>query len=167
MEQSARRERERAEHDSLTGLGNRRFLERFLSASTPGTAGTVAALMVDIDNLKTINDMYGHLAGDAAINSVARSLVESTRPQDVVVRFGGDEFVVLLPGLDEDAAMRVGERIVGEVSAQRLPDPIQGVALGVSVGVRVSPAWALDFAELDEALYSAKSAGKGRVQRLD
>ena len=88
MEDRARAERELAERDPATGLHNRLFLERYLASSAKDTPATVAALLVDLDGLKSI-DAYGHLAGDAAIRTLAVVLREATRPQDVIERIGG------------------------------------------------------------------------------
>ena len=95
-----RRERVLSEQDPLTGLHNRLFLERFLDSPVSESPVTVTALLVDLDGLKGINDSFGHAAGDAALSAVAGALVDVTRPQDVVVRLGGDEFLVVLPGMD-------------------------------------------------------------------
>lgn len=160
----ARIEQDRAEHDPMTGLGNRRFLERYLSRWQRESPAHLAALLVDLDGLKTINDTFGHAAGDLAILALAQVLRECTRPQDVAVRLGGDEFLILLPGVGEDAALSVGNRIVEQVATVRLPDPWSQVALGASVGILGASTHELDLAGLDEALYEAKRQGKGTAR---
>ncbi|MDD2858156.1 MAG: diguanylate cyclase [Candidatus Nanopelagicales bacterium] len=163
MEGEARREKELAEHNPLTGLANRRFLERFLTLGEHESPMRLAALLVDLDDLKSINDEHNHLAGDLAIQSTARVLTEVTRPQDVVVRMGGDEFLILLPGVGEDEAMNVGTRIVDRIGLTHLPEPWTDVGLGASVGVQVAGSDGLDLEALDASLYRAKAEGKGRV----
>ena len=161
------RERERSEQDPLTGLHNRLYLERFLHSPVSDSPLTVTALLVDVDGLKAINDSMGHLAGDAALAAVADLLTEVTRPQDVVVRLGGDEFLVVLPGLDATAGVRVGERIVRHLTDTHLAVPWQSVVLSVSVGVAEAGPNRIPIAELDKALYRVKRSGKGHVCLVD
>ena len=163
MESAARREQRLAERDPLTGLGNRRFLERYLANCRRESPTHVGALLIDLDGLKGINDTFGHAAGDAAIIGVARVLQEVTRPQDVLVRLGGDEFLVLLPGTGEAGGLRAAERIVQRLGETTLADPWQGVRLGASVGVLAARACDIDLDDLDAALYRAKREGKGRA----
>lgn len=145
MEGLARREKELSEHDPLTGLANRRFLDRFMTLNEHDAPMRMAALLVDLDGLKSINDEHSHLAGDLAIQYTARVLTEVTRPQDVVVRMGGDEFLILLPGVGEDEAVRVGTRIVARIGTTCLPEPWRQVGLGASVGVQVASADGIDL----------------------
>ena len=145
----------------MTGLYNRRFLDRFLDSSVQETAGQ-ATMLVDVDDLKKINDGHGHDAGDAAIVAVAQALIASTRAHDVVCRIGGDEFLVVMPGLDADHASAVAERTVRAVEAVRLPEPWTALRLGVSIGVALSRSAEIPVARLDDALYAVKRAGKGR-----
>lgn len=152
--------RQQAEQDRLTGLHNRHYLERFLGAAAGGSALTLCALLVDVDRLKEVNDALGHGAGDAALSAVAEVLRRSTRDDDVVVRWGGDEFLVLLPGASADVGMVVARRIVAGVRDVRLPAPWDAVPLSVSVGVSPADPTALPLAQLDEALYAVKSAGR-------
>lgn len=158
-----RRERVLSEHDPLTGLHNRLFLERFLDSPVSDSPVTVTALLVDLDGLKGINDSLGHSAGDAALTAVAGALVDVTRPQDVVVRLGGDEFLVVLPGLDAQSGVRVGERIVRHLAATHLPAPWEALAVSASVGVAQAEPNRIPLVQLDEALYRVKRSGKGHV----
>jgi diguanylate cyclase (GGDEF)-like protein len=124
---------------------------------------TVTALLVDLDGLKGINDSLGHSAGDAALSAVADALVQVTRPQDVVVRMGGDEFLVVLPGLDATSGVRVGERIVRHLADKNLPSPWETLSVSASVGVAQAEPNRIPLAELDKALYRVKRSGKGQV----
>lgn len=158
-----RLERVLAEQDPLTGLHNRLFLERFLDSPVSDSPVTVTALLVDLDGLKGINDSLGHAAGDAALTAVAGALVDVTRPQDVVVRLGGDEFLVVLPGMNAVSGVRVGERIVRHLAATHLAPPWEGLSVSASVGVAEAEPNRIPLAQLDEALYRVKRSGKGHV----
>lgn len=158
-----RHERVLSEQDPLTGLHNRRFLERFLDSPVSASPVTVTALLVDLDGLKGINDTLGHAAGDAALSALADTLVDVTRPQDVVVRLGGDEFLVVLPGMDAPSGVRVGERIVRHLAAAHLSPPWESLSVSASVGVAEAEPNRIPLASLDEALYRVKRSGKGRV----
>ncbi|HEX6873291.1 MAG TPA: diguanylate cyclase [Micromonosporaceae bacterium] len=155
-----------AEADELTGLHNRRYLNRFLRADPEAAARPLAVLMIDLDNLKVINDQWGHAAGDAALRSVARAIEDTCRSGDILVRWGGDEFLVLLPGTSEELAGRVAQRIVaavrrssaGPTGRGRLPFPIS-----VSVGVSGMRDRSLPLDALDAALRLAKAANVDRV----
>jgi diguanylate cyclase (GGDEF)-like protein len=150
-----------AERDQLTGLNNRYFLERYLgSGDRPAELMT---MLVDIDDLKACNDRHGHGAGDAVLSAVSGVLQGATRPGDVVVRWGGDEFLLLLPGLDALSGMAFGQRIVREVGRIQLPAPWQDLVVSASVGVCVTHRTTLPLARLDEALLRGKGRGKGRA----
>lgn len=151
-----------AERDHLTGLHNRVYLERFLDGAT-GNANT-GVLLVDVDDLKGLNDRLGHLAGDAAIATVAACLRDSCRAGDVLIRWGGDEFLLLLPGAAEVESMLVADRITAAVRAASLPAPWESVDLSVSVGVSGDACDPLPMDALDRALVEVKRGGKGRAQ---
>jgi diguanylate cyclase (GGDEF)-like protein len=144
-------------------LHNRLFLERFLDSPVSASPVTVTALLVDLDGLKAINDGFGHAAGDAALTAVADALVEVTRPQDVVVRLGGDEFLVVLPGLDASSGVRVGERIVRHLATTHLSPPWASLSVSASVGVAEAEPNKIPLDLLDQALYQVKRSGKGSV----
>lgn len=160
--------RHQADHDGLTGLINRRTilerLEKELSRSRRlGTALTVA--MGDLDNFKALNDSYGHLAGDAVLVETARRLVASLRSYDEVGRYGGEEFLLVLPGVAEES-----RDILERVRASLAESPIE--AEGFSLNLTISLGGAVfdgseDLESLvrraDEALYQAKRSGKNRV----
>ncbi|HEY2900419.1 MAG TPA: diguanylate cyclase [Polyangia bacterium] len=172
LEQGAGRDRLRveAQHDELTGLGNRRSLRAALAGERArferyGLAFSV--LVFDIDKLKRINDEHGHLAGDAVIKAVADVLRREGRETDRAVRYGGDEFVVLLPHTSGDDAMVFASRTLGHV-ARLNPG---GIPVTVSVGIAsLKRTVAGDIGDdvirrADAAAYRAKRAGGNRVFR--
>jgi diguanylate cyclase (GGDEF)-like protein len=163
LRQELDRSRRQSELDPMTGLYNRRYLDRFLAGAGAETPATLASMLVDVDDLKGINDIHGHEAGDAAIVAVADTLSGSMRPHDVVCRIGGDEFLVLMPGLSPDLATAVADRTVAAVHDARLPDPWSQVGVDVSIGVAVAESAVVPVGRLDEALYDVKRTGKGRA----
>jgi diguanylate cyclase (GGDEF)-like protein len=168
---AARREadalREQAERDWLTGLHNRRYLARELERlSRERRAGDYSLAVLDLDHFKTVNDAFGHDAGDAVLSRVAALLVDQVRADDAVVRTGGEEFVVLMPGADAEAARACCERLRATVAAEPWDRVATGLTVTASVGVATSPdTSALDaLARLaDQRLYAAKRAGRDRV----
>jgi diguanylate cyclase (GGDEF)-like protein len=157
--------------DPLTSLTNRRGLEQAMAIEFAVAARTQApysVLVLDVDNFKAFNDRYGHLAGDRALKTVAASLGGALRQIDCAARFGGEEFVALLPATDLNGAIALGERVREAVRAQGVqhPDGIGGV-LTVSVGAACAQpgesAEAL-LARADTALYWAKNQGRDRVE---
>jgi diguanylate cyclase (GGDEF)-like protein len=156
-------------HDTLTGLPTRAlFLERAEAAIAQKRP--VAALFLDLDGFKPVNDTYGHATGDALLAAVALRLLEATRPEDFVSRFGGDEFLVLCRGMrDDHGAYAVADRIRDELSR---PFEVNGrtITIGVSIGIAVLDAYAESAATLihnaDLALYQAKHNGRGRIEQF-
>lgn len=159
-----------ASTDSLTGLGSRRHIyelaerEFFLSRSS---GRPLAAMMVDIDHFKTINDTFGHAVGDAVLQSVARQCEIGLRTGDLIGRYGGDEIVILLPDSNLDAALAAAERI--REQALSVETPRGRVEATLSMGVATSDGCA-DLAELlhraDLALYEAKQAGRNTTRAI-
>jgi two-component system, cell cycle response regulator len=164
--------------DFLTGWHNRRYLQQRLKeelARAQRHAGSIACLMIDIDRFKSINDGYGHLAGDAALKEIAHRVESQIRSMDTAARFGGDELAVLLPEASAAEAATLAERIreVIEAVPFALTAQIERT-LTVSVGVAaVAPGrHELDLkavadrllADADAALYRAKAMGRNRVQ---
>ncbi len=161
-----------AMHDPLTGLPNRNSLnERLTDALTRAARSRdpVAVLFIDLDGFKRVNDEYGHAAGDEVLREVARRLPQALRATDMVARFGGDEFVVLLDTeVRDDTPQRICQRIFDLLEA-----PIvftQGQAsIGASIGVAQHPPLPNNPDELlkraDAAMYLAKQAGKGCVRQ--
>lgn len=155
--------RRQAETDALTGLSNRRhFLAQTEAALTLATSGRepVSLLMFDLDYFKDINDTHGHQAGDTVLREVARCLQKVVRERDTVGRLGGEEFGILLPGLDSPAATRVAHRLRQAVAALRPGGLRVTASLGVGTGADGVDAL---LARADECLYAAKRAGRNRV----
>lgn len=153
--------------DPLTGLSNRRALDEAMLhlAATPEPAGLAFAVL-DIDDFKCVNDRFGHPVGDLVLREVARTLQALTRPDDVVARVGGEEFVVAMPGTTATDARALCERIRAGAAALDLGSRAPGLAVTVSVGVThverpVDPDQLARDA--DRLLYLAKMGGKDRV----
>ena len=159
-----------ANHDALTGLPNRELFLARLSGSL-GSEGRVAVLLVDLDDFKVVNDSLGHGAGDRLLSGVAERLCRVLRPGDVIARFGGDEFTVLLPGITSEAyALGVARRLA---EALREPLVLDGERRYVtaSVGVSFSAPSEHDphalLRDADAAMYRAKEMGKSRCEVFD
>jgi diguanylate cyclase (GGDEF)-like protein/PAS domain S-box-containing protein len=160
-----------ANHDELTGLPNRRLLvehaRRLLSVAL--RQRRQAALMVlDLDGFKEINDLFGHQYGDALLRRVAQRLSGVLRDYDVVARTGGDEFVVLLPEIEQPSiAVVVAEKLIAAAS-ESVEVPGRNIRMHASVGIALFPGDGHDFDGLmsaaDNAMYAAKAAGKNRYQ---
>lgn len=157
--------------DELTGLYNRRFFQEWLDLEFKRTRRyktDLSCLMIDIDYFKSVNDTYGHMMGDFVLAEVAGIIKQNTRGTDVAARFGGEEFVLLLPRTDRVLAMGLAERIRASIEAVRLNNDDITLTVTVSVGVSCSIQNALEdksqLIELaDKALYEAKRRGRNRV----
>lgn len=175
LEQARDSYRHEAESDELTGLWNRRSLQARLDQEIQETARTgnpFSVIIVDVDCFKQINDSLGHNVGDAALKHVAKCLKLSTRSGDIIGRYGGDEFVLLLPEANITDAKRAAERLRLCVASGELQNNDEPYSVSVSVGVaeiRNQPGMTSDLAVemADKALYAAKRAGRNCVTCYD
>ena len=171
MKEAQKKITEMTTHDELTGLYNRRYfmgsLERELSrAKRYGT--DLKLCMMDLDHFKRINDTYGHPAGDMVLSEIGGMLKECVRQSDLVCRYGGEEFAVILPNTDAEKARAVSERFRRRVAKHDFKHKSSRFGITVSIGVALynnevdkSP---MEFLEMaDRALYQAKEAGRNRV----
>jgi diguanylate cyclase (GGDEF)-like protein len=157
--------------DSLTGLVTRRVFDEAAASAITGSVSDegTSLILIDVDNFKTINDRYGHPAGDEVLVQLARLLVKGVRAGDIVCRLGGDEIAVLMPGCSREDARRCAEDKLAEVRAHAfgVPESREPVEVTVSMGLAHAPTDATDvrglYARADAALYEAKNHGRGRV----
>ena len=158
-----------ATHDDLTGLPNRQLLEALLCR---GDLGPCVLFFVDLDRFKVINDSLGHAFGDDVLRAVAERLTAAVRPDDVVARFGGDEFVVLCRDVVDDSVVDQLVRRIGDAVGTPCTVQHQQVHVGASIGIaRSQPGGPVDglalIRDADTAMYSAKSDGRGRARLFD
>ena len=161
--------------DELTRLHNARYLRQFLVNEIKRARRyrtKVAALFLDLDDFKNVNDLHGHLAGSHCLMEVAALLLPSVRDTDCVVRYGGDEFVVILPEAGPDDATVVAERIRAKVERHRFTGGRRlNISLTVSIGAAVFPDSALSPHQLissaDQAMYAAKAGNKNCIRRAE
>jgi diguanylate cyclase (GGDEF)-like protein len=162
----------RATYDSLTGLANRAHFQKeidgfFAPGSVRGSDG-LTVLFIDLDDFKKVNDVHGHSVGDQLLMGAARRLLSCVRSDDLLARFGGDEFAILVS--NRDSADRIAERVLMkfgkpfDVGGSSIP---VAVSIGISTATRETTAAERLMAEADHALYSAKRAGKNRLQAFD
>ncbi|GAB6389137.1 GGDEF domain-containing protein [Stutzerimonas marianensis] len=157
--------------DTLTGSFNRRWLEQIYSRESTRCAFNdkpLSVLMLDVDNFKEYNDKHGHLAGDHALCLVVDTLSRQLRAADSLVRYGGEEFVILLPEMSIEDARNVGERLRSSLEQIRSFQSPIGMLPGVTVSIGVAPMQPADSLEnliqiADNALYRAKASGRNRV----
>ena len=157
--------------DALTGLGNRHSMEEIFPREVSRCRQDdqpVSLIMIDVDQFKSFNDKFGHVAGDRALSAVAHVLQKQFRPRDLLVRYGGDEFAVLLPGVSVQEAFAIADRVRQAVSGstESSSDSLIQVPVKVSMGVAELDKQASYEALLraaDDALYRAKHAGRDTV----
>lgn len=160
---------ERAERDPLTGLGNRRHFARRCAELMPALerdAEPVALALVDVDHFKLVNDLHGHAVGDRVLEALAALLRENTRGRDVVARHGGEEFVLVLPGMTALQAAEVCERLRERVAAhQHWCAAVPDLRLTISLGLAAAPPYKVErlLERADRALYRAKTGGRNRL----
>jgi diguanylate cyclase (GGDEF)-like protein len=175
--QSLRRElAETAQNrDPLTGARNRTSLLSDLreqQALVRRGLQPSALMMIDLDRFKEMNDRHGHLAGDAVLTSTSQCAQAQVRPYDRLYRYGGEEFLLLMPQITIDAALKMAERLRAAVAAQEIDDPAVGPPLRITASFGVAPLDATRPVEesidrADRAMYQAKTAGRNRVQASD
>lgn len=156
-----------AEEDTLSGIGNRRLLERFLgSVASAEPPINLTLVVVDIDHFKVINDTFGHELGDLVIRAMGALLEAEVRAGQVVGRYGGDEFVFVMPGVELAAAERFAERARVRVESYPWRQLERSLAVTISLGVASgsSTTWRSVLGAADEALYAAKARGRNRVE---
>jgi diguanylate cyclase (GGDEF)-like protein len=151
-------------HDELTQLLNRRGALQAVADALRMEASSYAAIIIDVDDLKGINDRHGHAAGDDFLRKVAEAMRESVREKDICARLGGDEFLIFATGCDLDAATEIARRILSRVYKD---DSVAGRShFGVSIGICVAAGAEAEFDAMyrsaDQALYEAKAAGRNR-----
>ena len=158
-------------HDSLTGLNSRAMLEERVIEELNRAVRykhELSVFFLDIDHFKSINDQYGHHVGDIVLGSLARIMKREVRKSDIVARFGGEEFVVLLPETSLDKARELAERLCTSVELETIKFEDEGeVNLTVSIGVATFPAHGLTWPKLldiaDASMYKAKKGGRNQV----
>jgi diguanylate cyclase (GGDEF)-like protein len=159
-------------HDSLTGLWNHEEIHRILDtqlarADREGTS--VAVIMADLDHFKKVNDTYGHIAGDTVLRVTAELMRSLVRPYDAVGRYGGEEFLIVLPGCDAKHVAGVAERFRKRIGGERINTPEGMIPVTVSMGVAASDKGKRRgmntlVRAADSALYRAKENGRNRVE---
>ncbi len=169
--------REQATHDGLTGLWNRTTILEILqkeAARSERENFPLAVLMADLDNFKMINDTYGHLAGDQVLRESARRMRSNVRTYDAIGRYGGEEFLVVLPGCDESGGVAQAERLRESIGSQPVTTTDGDIpvtcSLGLSWAPRCRPGTRKELLRsADAALYTAKRSGRNRlmVQTLE
>ena len=159
-----------AHSDSLTGLSNRFALEEYIRflENQPSQLSQTCLMIIDIDHFKQVNDQYGHIIGDQVIQLVAERLKANVRATDLLVRYGGDEFLVLIENIEMDQALIVADKIRAEVVERyiltALGDQIQiSVSIGVAIG---AVSWMTLLSNADDALFKAKAKGRNVVAEV-
>ena len=166
LEAANERLRELATTDPLTGLANRRSFDERLAAEFLGARRhhrALSVLMMDVDNFKERNDLFGHREGDATLSRVAELMRQAVRGSDLVVRYGGDEFLLLLPETDEAQAVQLAERILSAVRAESWPCAPVTMSAGTAAMSSETPDPSRLVSLADVAMYAAKRAGKDTV----
>ncbi len=150
--------------DHLTGLHTRDIMDELDNRFSNTTDETWSITMIDIDHFKLVNDVFGHLEGDTVIRRVANILSRNKRNADTLIRYGGDEFVIIMPETEQIKAVNQGERILQALEREVFPE---GMEIGLSIGVAESKPEDNHLADIleraDKALYRAKKGGRGRV----
>ena len=154
--------------DSLTGVANCYALNEYIKLleNQPTQFSETCLMVIDIDHFKQVNDVYGHLMGDQVIQFVAEKLKENIRTSDLLVRYGGDEFIVLIENVGMERALKIAEKIRSEIYEAkpldnvRCPDLKVSISIGVAIG---ATSWMALLEKADRALFQAKEQGKNKV----
>lgn len=154
--------------DSLTEVANRYALNEYIKLleNQPTQFSETCLMVIDIDHFKQVNDVYGHLMGDQVIQFVAEKLKENIRTSDLLVRYGGDEFIVLIENVGMERALKIAEKIRSEIYEAkpldnvRCPDLKVSISIGVAIG---ATSWMALLEKADRALFQAKEQGKNKV----
>jgi len=167
---------EKVHFDALTGIYNRRFMDDNLKRgikSLSRSNGVLSIMMVDIDYFKNFNDAYGHKLGDACLIAVAKTLSETARMDDCVIRYGGEEFVILLPNTDEAGVGITAARLLKSIRSLGIPHKNSDIAdhVTISIGattikVKLSHQYMDYIQRADEALYMSKNTGRDKYTHL-
>lgn len=163
--------REQSLRDPLTGLYNRRYLEEALGRElslAQRRPQPISLIMGDLDHFKAVNDRHGHLAGDEVLRAFGALMVRHARGSDIYCRYGGEEFLLVLPGMTEDAACARAEHLRAQIAAAPITFGGADIAVTASFGVATAPGHGRTgnalIAAADQALYAAKAAGRNQVK---
>jgi diguanylate cyclase (GGDEF)-like protein len=166
--------RSQAIHDPLTDLFNRRYLDETLDrelARASRERYPLCIIMMDIDHFKRMNDTHGHEAGDLVLKALARTLLNRNRRGDFACRFGGEEFVVVMPNIPIESAYRRAEELRAALNSISVPYGENNLTITISMGIACYPANGLDRESLlraaDRAMYAAKQAGRDYIISYD
>ena len=158
--------------DSLTGVANRYALNEYIKLleNQPTQFSETCLMVIDIDHFKQVNDVYGHLMGDQVIQFVAEKLKENIRTSDLLVRYGGDEFIVLIENVGMERALKIAEKIRSEIYEAKSVDDVRcgdlkvSISISISIGVAIgATSWMALLEKADRALFQAKEQGKNKV----
>ncbi len=159
-----------ANRDFLTGVFNRRYfysdMENYIAHCEEATE-PYAIAMLDIDHFKNINDAYGHEGGDKVLKFIAKKLIDETKENDLVARFGGEEFCIVLKNISQEEAVKFFVNLRAKIASSKIPIKQETVSVTVSIGIAFNKSdYHLDeiLESADEALYTAKESGRNRVE---
>lgn len=166
--------REQAIRDPLTDLFNRRYLEETLDHEIARAARegySICIMMIDLDHFKKVNDTYGHEAGDHVLKGIAATLSEETRRGDFACRYGGEEFVIVIPNMDKNVAYERAENLRNTLNSLYIPYGIYSLTITISMGIAFYPANGQTreavLRAADKAMYAAKDAGRDHILSYD
>jgi len=167
---------EKVHFDALTGIYNRRFMEdnfRRIVQVLSRVSGVLTVMMLDIDFFKKYNDTYGHKMGDICLRAIAEALSKTARVDDYVIRYGGEEFVVIAPNTDESGAGMIAKRLLKSVISLGIPHASSDIAKYVTISIGATTVKVeydhqyMDYIErADEALYVSKNNGRNKYTHL-